>query len=115
MFEKITVFNLDNTESALSVNRDEFYIDQIEVFKITGKPTKACQVVDVFLFTEEGEMILQKRSADKNHNSNSIAFFTNKVVLAQKDIDRFSSQCHGMCPDEFLNWGFDAENVPNDI
>ena len=70
MSEKITVHNLKNPEIALSMDRDAFYKEQVEVFKKTGKPSKACQVADVFLFTEDKEIILQKRSSKKTHNAN---------------------------------------------
>lgn len=52
------------------MNRKEFYDEQVQISKETGKPTKAVEIVNVFLFNEAGEIILQKRSSIKNHNPN---------------------------------------------
>ena len=50
------------------MDRDGFYNEQLEIFKETGKPTRAVEVVQTLLFSPDGEILLQKRSRRKNHN-----------------------------------------------
>lgn len=68
MSEQVITYHLDQPDTPVPMERDEFYREQIEVFKKTGKPTKAVEIIDIFIFDEEGELILQKRSDHKNHN-----------------------------------------------
>lgn len=52
------------------MERDDFYTEQIALAE-SGQPTnKYVEVVNVFLFTEHGELIVQKRSREKKHNPN---------------------------------------------
>lgn len=66
--ENITVFDLTDSEVGFPMDRKTFYEEQVKAFKETGEPTKACEIVDVMLFTKEKELILQKRSHTKRHN-----------------------------------------------
>lgn len=68
MSEIITTYKLDDLEQPIPMDRDEFYSSQIEVFKKTGKPTRAVEVVQLLLFTPDKQLILQKRSKTKDHN-----------------------------------------------
>ena len=72
MSEIINTYPLDNPYETLPMNRKDFYAEQAEISKSTWKPTKAVAIVNVFLFNEAGEIILQKRSSSKNHNPNLI-------------------------------------------
>lgn len=68
MSEIITTYLLSDPKQAIPMDRDDFYIEQINEFKINGKPTKAVEIVQIILFTPDHEIILQKRSPEKNHN-----------------------------------------------
>lgn len=68
MSEIITTYKLDDLDQAVPMDRDEFYDEQIRVFKETGKPSRAAAVVQVLLFSPDHDLILQKRSSRKNHN-----------------------------------------------
>ncbi len=72
MAEIINSYNLENLEVAIPMDRDEFYKEQIECFKEKCVPTKAVEVVNIFLFNESWEFILQKRASKKAHNANLI-------------------------------------------
>lgn len=69
MPEIITTYKLDDLEQVVPMDRDEFYNEQVEVYKKTGKPTRAVAIVQVFLFSPDHDLILQKRSSRKNHNA----------------------------------------------
>ena len=68
MAEKISTYTLDNLEDSVPMDRDEFYAEQKEEFRRNGKPSKAVDILVVFLFTEKKEIILQKRSHTKAFN-----------------------------------------------
>ncbi len=68
MPETICAYSLDDRFRAHPMERDHFYDEQIAEFKKSGKPTRAVGIFDVLLFTEKGEVILQKRSHNKRHN-----------------------------------------------
>jgi len=70
------MFHLDNKSKAHPMDRKHFYDDQIEEFKKNGKPSLAVGIFDVMLFTEQKEIILQKRSHKKRHN----AYLIDKTV-----------------------------------
>lgn len=72
MSEKVIVYNLTNPYEALEKSRKDFYDEQFQISKQTWTPTQAVEIVNVFLFTESWELILQKRSWSKNHNPNLI-------------------------------------------
>lgn len=48
------------------MDRDNFYKEQIKTFKKTGQPTRANEVVNILLFNTRKELIIQKRSNNKN-------------------------------------------------
>lgn len=68
MSEIVTTYKLDDLDQPIPMDRDEFYDSQIKCFKETGKNTHAVAIVQILLFTPEGEIALQKRSMNKNHN-----------------------------------------------
>lgn len=68
MNEIITVYDLNDLETAIPMDRDEFYKEQIAVYKKTGKPTMAADIISVLIFNNSDELIVQKRSYDKAHN-----------------------------------------------
>lgn len=68
MSEIITTYKLTDLDQAIPMDRKEFYESQVETYKKTGKPTRATEIVQVLLFTKDKKIILQKRSAFKNHN-----------------------------------------------
>lgn len=72
MSEIITTYLLSDPEQAMPMDRDDFYIEQITEFKTNSKPTRAVEIAQIILFTPDKEIILQKRSRDKNHNSGLI-------------------------------------------
>lgn len=70
MSEIINTYSFDHQEQLIPMDRDDFYAEQIAL-AASGKPAnKYVEVVHVFLFTEHGELIVQKRSREKNHNPN---------------------------------------------
>lgn len=68
MSEIITTYRLDDLAQPIPMGREEFYEDQIAVFKKTGKPTRAAAIADVLLFDSDKQIILQERSKFKKHN-----------------------------------------------
>lgn len=68
MSEILNTFLLDDPETPIPMDRDDFYAEQIEAYRKTGKPTRACEIVDVFIFNSDKEMLVQKRSHHKKHN-----------------------------------------------
>ncbi len=68
MAEIVKTYMLDNPDVLIPMDRGDFYDEQIKVFKETGKPSRAVDVVNIFIFNTEGELIIQKRSFDKRHN-----------------------------------------------
>jgi isopentenyldiphosphate isomerase len=72
MSELITTYKLTDLDEPVPMDRDEFYDGQINLFKKGRKNTYAAGIVDVFLFTPDKQIILQKRSGSKRHNPNLI-------------------------------------------
>ena len=68
MSELVTTYLLTDLDQPMPMAREEFYEEQIKVFRKTGKPTRAVEIAQVLLFTPDLEIILQKRSSHKNHN-----------------------------------------------
>ena len=60
---------MNDPESLIPMKRDEFYAEQIKIFKETGHATRACDIIDIFIFNSHGDLLVQKRSRDKNHNA----------------------------------------------
>ena len=69
MSQLITTYSLNDLEDPLSMDRDEFYENQIKIFHDTSRPTRAAEVVDLILFTPKKEMILQHRAEHKLENA----------------------------------------------
>lgn len=68
MNEIVTTYKLDDLDQPIPMDRDEFYDEQIAYFKKKGKSTRAIEVVQLFLFTPEKQIILQKRAMTKKLN-----------------------------------------------
>lgn len=68
MSEIVTTYKLDDLDQPIPMDRDGFYDSQIKSFKETGKNTHAVAIVQILLFTPDGEIALQKRSMNKSHN-----------------------------------------------
>ena len=66
--ETINTYLLDSPDVVVPMNREEFYKEQIEIYKKTGKPTRAVELIDIFIFNSHGELLIQKRSFEKEHN-----------------------------------------------
>lgn len=69
MSEIINTYLLDDPETAIPMDREEFYAEQIAEYQKNGKPTRANEIVDVFIFNSSKELLVQKRSYEKFHNS----------------------------------------------
>lgn len=70
MDEKINVYDLNTANKSIPYSRKKFYKNQIDLYLSKGKPTLAAEIVDIFLFNDHGELIIQKRSREKTHNPN---------------------------------------------
>lgn len=72
MSELINVLSLSNPDTTFPMERSLFYDEQSTIFQETWKPTKAVEVVNIFLFNESWQLIVQKRSSAKTHNPDLI-------------------------------------------
>ncbi len=72
MSELVNVIALDNPYNSFPMDRKAFYLEQVEEFQKNWKPSKAVEIVNIFLFNKEWQLILQKRSNLKAHNPNLI-------------------------------------------
>ena len=70
MSEYINTYDLNEPYQVIPMERQSFYDEQIKIYRETGKPNKSVDVVNVILFNESGEMIVQKRASHKRHNPN---------------------------------------------
>jgi len=68
MIEKVYTYSLNNKHNVFAQDRDEYYKKQIDDFHKTGKTTEAVEVINIFLFNTDGELLVQKRGKSKNHN-----------------------------------------------
>lgn len=68
MSEIVTTYLLTDLEQPIPMSRDEFYDEQIALANAGKEPSRSVAVVQVLLFTPDGELILQKRSRGKSHN-----------------------------------------------
>ncbi len=64
MPEEIQTYALGDLEAMTPMDRAAFYDEQLAL----DTPTRAIEVVNILLFNEHGEVILQKRSKSKRHN-----------------------------------------------
>lgn len=69
MSETITTYKLKDPETALPMDRAEFYLKQVEQFEKNKKSDAAVGIVNIFIFDEKGEIFVQKRSDKKAHNA----------------------------------------------
>jgi isopentenyldiphosphate isomerase len=69
MSEIINTYKLDNPLVVVPMEREEFYKEQEKIFKKDGKSTRAVEIVDILIFNSHGELTVQKRSFNKNHNA----------------------------------------------
>lgn len=69
MSEIINTYLLSDPKRLIPMKREAFYKEQIAIFKKTGKPSRAIEVIQILLFTPDQEIILQKRSNKKKHNA----------------------------------------------
>jgi hypothetical protein len=73
MSEKITCYPLENTFAwSYPYDRDLFYSEEIEHYKRWEKSDRVIWVINVFLFNELWEIIIQSRSHHKKHNANRL-------------------------------------------
>lgn len=68
MSEIVNTYLLDDPETLIPMDRQEFYTEQIRAYKENGKPTRAVDIIDIFIFNSHKELLLQKRSYNKAHN-----------------------------------------------
>lgn len=68
MPEKISTYRLAEPDIAIPMDRDKFYKEQINEFKKNKKTTSAVEIVDALIFSEDGELYVQKRNDKKFHN-----------------------------------------------
>ena len=68
MPEKINTFLLKNPFELIPMYRKDFYDEQVNIHKNGGIPDRAIEIVNILIFNTYGEVIVQKRSFDKNHN-----------------------------------------------
>ncbi len=68
MSETVIVRSLTDPNEEFPMDRAEFYREQVEAFKTTGEPTKAADIIAVFIFNSHHELLIQKRSFEKSHN-----------------------------------------------
>jgi isopentenyldiphosphate isomerase len=68
MSEQIISYILGAGNTPIPMDREQFYQEQIETYRKTGKPGKAVDIVNIFLFNRHQELLIQKRSNKKNHN-----------------------------------------------
>ena len=68
MSEIINTYLLSDPDTLIPMDRDEFYAEQIAAYEKTSQPTRAVEIIDVFIFNRFGELLIQKRSYEKAHN-----------------------------------------------
>ena len=67
--EIVKTYILTNPDIMIPIGRDDFYREQTQAYQNHGRPTRAVEVIHVFIFNETGELIVQKRSKTKKYNS----------------------------------------------
>ncbi len=69
MWEQVVARFLWNKHKwSVAYNRKEFYDEQVKEYLQNWEPSMAVSIVDVILFNESWELIIQKRAKHKNHN-----------------------------------------------
>jgi len=59
---------LSNPDIMIPMGRKDFYSEQIHAYQEHGRPNRVVEVINIFMFNESGELIIQKRAKNKNHN-----------------------------------------------
>lgn len=62
----------DPAKRLLPMERAAFYDEQFALGKEGGEPTRSVDIVQIILFTTDGEIVLQSRAANKKHNPSMI-------------------------------------------
>ena len=57
MSEIINTYLLSDPDTLIPMDRDEFYAEQIAAYEKTGQPTRAVEIIDVFIFNRFGELL----------------------------------------------------------
>lgn len=70
MSEIINIYTRENPGKSIPFERSLFYDEEIQRSKSGLPVVRYIEVVNIFLFTESGELIIQKRSKEKRHNAN---------------------------------------------
>lgn len=70
MDEKVIVYKINTPNKEAPLDRKEFYDSQIKQYKKNSRPSLAVELVDIFLFNDYGELLVQMRSKTKRHNPN---------------------------------------------
>jgi len=68
MTELVTTYELRDPDIPVPMDRDKYYEEQLKVIELTGKPSRAIEIIGLLLFNRQGEIILQKRAGSKVHN-----------------------------------------------
>lgn len=68
MSETVRTYLLEDPDTVIPMDRDEFYAEQVALHKAGKEPTRAVEIVNAFIVNTQGQILLQKRSYDKNHN-----------------------------------------------
>lgn len=68
MQEIVKTYMLNDLDTMIPMGRDDFYKEQIECFKREWKPNRAVEVINIIMFDENKQLIIQKRSQHKKHN-----------------------------------------------
>lgn len=68
MSEFINAYDVDRLHILTPMDRAVFYNEQVKIYKETGEIKKMIEIVNIILFNEVGELIIQKRASVKKHN-----------------------------------------------
>ncbi len=68
MAEQVYTYPLDNKHEVFAQDRDKYYKKQVDDFHKNGKTSDAVEIANIFLFNSDGELLVQKRAKNKNHN-----------------------------------------------
>jgi isopentenyldiphosphate isomerase len=66
--EIVKTYMLSNPDIMIPMGRKDFYSEQIHAYQEHGRPNRVVEVINIFMFNESGELIIQKRAKNKNHN-----------------------------------------------
>ncbi len=68
MSEQVYTYSLNNKHEVFAQDRSEYYQKQVDSFNKTDSTTEAVEIIHVFLFNSDGELLIQKRGKSKDHN-----------------------------------------------